>query len=57
MIEDRIHIGQGYKVLEFDGVGIGTCTKGCTNGSPGCPPKAKYIIRFIERASSSQMAD
>lgn len=46
-IEEKIHIGQGYKDKEGKGIGIGLCTKGFEKNLPGCPPKAKDIISFL----------
>lgn len=46
-IDEKIHIGQGYKNKEFEGIGIGTCTKGFEKNLPGCPPNAKDIVGFL----------
>lgn len=46
-IDEKIHIGQGYKNKESKGIGIGTCTRGFQHNLPGCPPKAKDIIDFL----------
>ena len=46
-INEKIHIGQGYKGKEAEGIGIGTCTHGLEKNLPGCPPKAKDIIDFL----------
>lgn len=47
-INKKIKIGQGYKGTTEDGIGVGICTKGCKISVPGCPPKAKDIIKYIE---------
>lgn len=47
-LEEKIHIGQGYKDKEAKGIGIGICTKGFEHNLAGCPPKAKDIIKFLE---------
>lgn len=49
-IKEKIKIGQGYKGLEVDGIGVGLCTGGCKVNAPGCPPKAKDIINCIEES-------
>lgn len=46
-IKEKIHIGQGYKDKRLKGVGVGTCTSGLRRSLPGCPPKAKDIIEFL----------
>ncbi len=46
-IDEKIHIGQGFKGKEAKGIGIGTCTKGFEKNLPGCPPKAKDIVDFL----------
>lgn len=48
-IDEKIHIGQGYKGKKGEGIGIGICTKGFEISLPGCPPKAKDIIDFLEK--------
>lgn len=50
-LEDKIHVGQGYKYMEVDGIGIGSCTQGCKDSLMGCPPKARDIVSFIEKAT------
>lgn len=44
----KIHIGQGYKGCNIDGIGVGSCTAGCKRSLRGCPPKALDIIEFIK---------
>ena len=46
-IDEKIHIGQGFKDKESKGVGIGTCTRSFEKSLPGCPPKAKDIVEFL----------
>jgi hypothetical protein len=48
-LRGKICIGQGYKGQQGEGIGIGICTKGFSKGIPGCPPKAKDIVEFIEK--------
>lgn len=47
-INERIHIGQGFKDIEGKGIGIGICTKGFEKSLLGCPPKAKDIVEFFK---------
>lgn len=47
-LKEKIRIGQGHKLLKDDGIGVGNCTKGCKFNVPGCPPKAKDIITYLE---------
>lgn len=46
-LKDKIHIGQGYKGGEADGIGIGLCTSGFSNNLKGCPPSAREIVDFL----------
>ncbi len=48
-LNERIYIGQGYKDKDIDGVGIGICTRNSDSNIPGCPPKAKDIVEYIEQ--------
>ncbi len=41
-------IGQDFKGLTFDGVGIGICTRGATTFVTGCPPTTFDIVTFLE---------
>lgn len=48
-IKDRkIHIGQGYKGVEEDGIGVGVCCKGFSRHVAGCPPRAVDIVAALE---------
>jgi uncharacterized protein (DUF362 family) len=47
-LKEKIRIGQGYKGLKDEGIGVGICTKGCKFNVVGCPPKAKDIITYLE---------
>lgn len=47
-INERIHIGQGFKGVKGKGIGIGICTKGFEKNLLGCPPKAKDIVEFLK---------
>jgi len=44
----KLYIGQGYKGKVQEGIGIGCCTAGFSKCLPGCPPKARDIIDFLE---------
>lgn len=43
-----IKIGQGYKGIECEGIGIGNCTKGLSHNIKGCPPPASDILEFLQ---------
>ncbi|HHV64260.1 MAG TPA: DUF362 domain-containing protein [Peptococcaceae bacterium] len=47
-LKDKIFIGQGYKGQKLEGLGIGSCTSGCSKHLPGCPPSALSIVKFLE---------
>lgn len=47
-LKARLYIGQGFRGQKLDGIGIGSCTRGCSANIPGCPPKAKDIVEFLE---------
>jgi len=44
---NKIHIGQGFKGISGEGIGIGNCTKGFAQCVAGCPPKATDIIESL----------
>ncbi len=46
-IDEKIHIGQGYKGKKIKAIGIGICTKDLEKSLAGCPPKAKDIVDFL----------
>ncbi len=48
-LKKHIHIGQGFRKAEGDGLGIGQCTCLFPENLPGCPPDAASIIDFILR--------
>lgn len=43
-----IAIGQGWKGVPFDGVGVGACCNCDTAQVKGCPPSAEEIIRVLQ---------
>jgi len=47
-LKNKLAIGQGYKNIPMEGIGIGMCTKEATRHVPGCPPKARDIVRALE---------
>lgn len=48
-LKAKVYIGQGFKGQKIEGIGIGLCTRGCSACLPGCPPKARDIVKFLER--------
>lgn len=44
----QLCIGQDFKGKTFEGLGIGSCTKGGSAHVAGCPPKAIDIVKFLE---------
>ncbi|MDL2220053.1 DUF362 domain-containing protein [Eubacteriales bacterium OttesenSCG-928-N14] len=47
-LSGKIHIGQGYRGRQVNGIGVGNCTAGCSRYLPGCPPSAADILRFLQ---------
>ncbi|MCL2000765.1 MAG: DUF362 domain-containing protein [Planctomycetes bacterium] len=45
-----IHIGQGWKGKELQGVGIGLCCRKAAKNIPGCPPTALAIAEALAGA-------
>ena len=43
----KIKISQEFRGRKEVGIGIGTCTAGMSSNLPGCPPKAKEIVKFL----------
>lgn len=44
-----IVIGQGFKNVKADAIGIGNCASGCSSYVKGCPPKAIDIVNELMR--------
>ena len=42
-----IAIGQGWRGIPFDGLGIGACCNCAKERVPGCPPPAEDILRVL----------
>jgi uncharacterized protein (DUF362 family) len=47
-LRQKLYIGQYYKGKRFNGIGIGSCTSSFDRCVPGCPPKARDIVSFLE---------
>ena len=48
-LKTKIRIGQGYKDLNGDGIGIGACTADFDRSLPGCPPNPIQMVEFLNR--------
>jgi len=48
-INKKISIGQGYKRITFEGIGVGNCTSGFSTCIRGCPPRAVDIIETLSK--------
>ena len=44
---DPIKIGQGFRGVSSDGIGVGNCTSGCKYSVKGCPPSAVDMVDLI----------
>jgi uncharacterized protein (DUF362 family) len=47
-LDKKFVIGQSFIGKDIDGIGIGSCLKGCRHYVKGCPPKASNIIKYIK---------
>ncbi len=47
--DDPILIGQGYKHIRGDGIGVGKCASGISRSIGGCPPSTSAILDFFRR--------
>lgn len=45
----KVSIGQGFKGIQQEGLGVGTCTRGFSRFVAGCPPTAKDVLDFLRR--------
>ena len=43
-----IHIGQGFRGKQIDGIGVGACCSGCTKNVKGCPATAADILKMLQ---------
>ncbi|MDW7673447.1 MAG: DUF362 domain-containing protein [Bacillota bacterium] len=48
-LKEKVHLGQGFKNMAADKIGIGLCTKDFSSNVKGCPPKAKDILALLEQ--------
>jgi hypothetical protein len=46
-MDEKLHIGQGFRNKSGKGMGIGTCALGFSKNVKGCPPKATDIIEAL----------
>jgi hypothetical protein len=44
---NKIKIGQGWREVASEGLGVGNCASGCDKNIPGCPPNAQNILREL----------
>jgi uncharacterized protein (DUF362 family) len=47
--EKGIKIGQGFRGVKGEGLGVGVCTRSLDLSVPGCPPSAREIRDFISK--------
>ncbi len=47
--KQTLHVGQGYKNIEAEGIGVGNCTCNFKSYVKGCPPTAIDIINHINK--------
>jgi len=48
-LPETVKIGQGFKGLPTEGIGIGKCLGTCTSNVPGCPPESADIVTFLKK--------
>ena len=48
-LPETVKIGQGFKGLQCEGIGIGLCLDGCASNVPGCPPSSSEITDFLKK--------
>lgn len=48
-LPETVKIGQGFKGLDCEGIGIGKCLSGCASNVPGCPPSSSDITNFLKK--------
>ena len=46
---EPIAIGQGWRGVEFHGLGVGACCNCASRQVPGCPPTAETILEYLNR--------
>ncbi|MDL2236588.1 DUF362 domain-containing protein [Christensenellaceae bacterium OttesenSCG-928-K19] len=47
--QGEICIGQGYRDVQKNGIGIGKCAAGLSQNIGGCPPAARQILEFLRK--------
>lgn len=45
--DEKIKIGQGFRGVSMNGIGVGSCTAGLSRCVKGCPPKATDILELL----------
>jgi len=50
----KVCIGQGFRGVKEDAVGVGKCTAGLSRSLPGCPPTAAQIKTFLKEVTSRE---
>lgn len=45
--KQKISIGQGFRGVKSEGIGVGNCTSGFATCIHGCPPKAVDIVKVL----------
>lgn len=45
-----IAIGQGWRDVAFEGLGVGNCCNCASSQVPGCPPTSEEILHFLEQS-------
>jgi hypothetical protein len=48
-VSEKIHIGQGFKGENCEGIGVGNCCCEFSQSVMGCPPKAVDILEFLKQ--------
>lgn len=47
-LKSPVCIGQGWRGVQKEGIGVGKCTEGFSYSVVGCPPNARKILEFLE---------
>jgi Uncharacterized conserved protein len=47
-VKQKLNIGQGFRGISSEGIGIGNCTSGFSTCVRGCPPKALDIVASLK---------
>jgi uncharacterized protein (DUF362 family) len=54
-LDGKIHVGQGYRRVRGNGLGVGACTRGLSRFLDGCPPTARQIHEFLQCALEERL--